>query len=326
MTMDPKKKLYLFIALLMTLNIFNISSQNFTVSGTKLIDANGNPFIIRGVNCPNIWLPRHSYKSLEYIANLNSNTVRIVWEMKGKPKQLEKVINRVIELEMIPIIELHDATGNPTVEKLLEVTNYFIRDDVKEVLLKYEKYLLVNIANEWGDHTVNDEYWRDSYFSAIDILRNAGYKTTLVIDAPGWGQKIDPFFVYGKEVLNHDTLENILFSIHMYGSWNDPEKIRNDLQKAYDLGLPLIVGEFGYNYNNGKNNLGCKVDHSTIMVKCNELGYGFLAWSWSGNNKENSWLDLANSKNWNDLNWWGKEIFESKEGISKNAKKSSLFK
>jgi mannan endo-1,4-beta-mannosidase len=309
----------------MMLNIFNTNSQVFTISGTKLLDANDNQFIIRGVSCPNVWLPRHSYNSLQQIANLNANTVRIVWDVKGKAKKLDKVINRVIELKMIPMVELHDATGNPTAEKLLEVTKYYIQSDVKEVLLKYQKYLLINIANEWGDHTMTDEYWRDSYNSAIDILRKAGYKTTLVIDAPGWGQKIDPFYTCGKDVLSHDSLKNILFSIHMYGSWNDPEEIKNDLQKAYDMGLPLIVGEFGYNYENGKNNLGCKVDHRTIMAKCNQLAYGFLAWSWSGNNKENSWLDLANSKNWKDINWWGKEIFESKDGISNNAKKASVF-
>jgi mannan endo-1,4-beta-mannosidase len=323
--MNQKIKLSLLTALLIVMNMFNCIAQVFTISGTKLLDANGNQFIMKGVNNPHVWIPNHAFRSLDRIAELNSNTVRIVWELKGKPKQLDKVINRVIELGMVPIVELHDITGNTSSEKLLETTKYFTRDDVKKILVKYEKYLLINIANEWGDHTMTNEYWRDSYFSAIDILREAGYKTTIVIDAPGWGQKIDPFFAFGKDVINHDPLKNILLSIHMYGSWNDPKKIENDLQKAYDMDLPLIVGEFGYNYDNGKNNLGCKVNHLTILAKCKELGYGFLAWSWSGNNKENQWLDLADRKNWTQLTFWGKEIFETQDGIKKNAKKASVF-
>jgi mannan endo-1,4-beta-mannosidase len=322
---DIKLKSIILTILLIVMNMYDGNSQVFTISGTKLIDAKGKPFIMRGVNNPHVWLPIKSFNSLERIAGLKSNTVRIVWDMKGKPAKLDKIISKVIELKMIPIVEMHDVTGNPTAEKLLEVTGYYARNDVKEVLLKYEKYLLINIANEWGNHNVTDAYWRDSYKKAIDTLRKAGYKTTIVIDAPGWGQKIDPFFAFGKEVLNHDSLKNILFSIHMYGSWNDSIKIENDLQKAYDLGLPLIVGEFGYNYNNGKNNLGCTVNHLTILKKCNELGYGYLAWSWSGNNKENEWLDLANKKNWKQLNWWGKEVFESKNGISNTAVKASIF-
>jgi mannan endo-1,4-beta-mannosidase len=318
-------KLTVLIATLLMLNLSNCNSQTFTISGTKVLDANENEFIMRGVNNPHVWLPMRSYRSLERIAELNSNTVRIVWMIKGKPAKLEKVIKRVIELDMIPMVELHDATGNPTTEKLLECAKYYTRTDVKEVLLKYEKYLLINIANEWGDHPMTDEYWRDSYKQAIDTLRHAGYKTTIVIDAPGWGQKIDPFFVYGQDVLNHDPLKNILFSVHMYGSWNDAQKINDELQKSFDMGLPLIVGEFGYNSDNGNNNLGCKVDHLTILSKCQELGYGFLAWSWSGNNKENEWLDLAEHKNWNKLTWWGKEVFETENGITKTAKKASIF-
>jgi mannan endo-1,4-beta-mannosidase len=300
-------------------------SQVFSVSGAKVLDASKNEFVMRGVNNPHIWLPVRSCKSLNRIAELKTNTVRVVWMLNGKPSKLEKIIQHIIELDMIPMVELHDATGNRTAEKLLDCANYYARADVKEVLLKYERYILVNIANEWGDNSTTNEYWRDSYYKAIDILRVAGYKTTIVVDAPGWGQNIDPFFAYGKDVLNHDTLKNILFSVHMYGSWNDPVKISTDLQKAFDMHLPLIVGEFGYNHYNGNNNLRCKVDHLTVLSKCQELGYGYLAWSWSGNNKENEWLDLADKKNWKELNWWGKEVFETENGISKTARKASVF-
>jgi len=70
----------------------SVLSQTFSISGSKLIDANGNVFIMRGVNNPHIWIPGKSLKSLDIIAGLNANTVRIVWQIKGKPAKLESVI------------------------------------------------------------------------------------------------------------------------------------------------------------------------------------------------------------------------------------------
>lgn len=300
-------------------------SQVFSIQGNELIDANGNEFMIRGVNNPHIWLSNKAFKSLESIAVLNANCIRIVWMAKGKPEKLDKVINKCIELEMIPMVELHDVTGKTTSESLLKMVDYYEREDVKEVLLRYEKYLLINIANEWGDHSTTSEYWRDTYMQAIDSLRAAGYKTTIVIDASGWGQNLQPILDYGKTLLNYDILHNLLFSIHMYGSWNDPEKIKTELRKAYDAELPLIVGEFGYNYNNGENNLKCTVNERMILETCHELQYGYMPWSWSGNNEENAWLDLTDSKDWKTLTEWGKSVFEGEQGIKATGKKASVF-
>lgn len=111
----------------------------------------------------------------------------------------------------------------------------------------------------------------------------------------------------------------------MYGLWNNPKKIGEKLQQAYMLKLPLIVGEFGYNYRKGKNNLGCKVNHRLIIETCNKLGYGFMPWSWTGNNEENQWLDMVSPADWKTLTWWGKEVIEGEGGIEKTAKKASVF-
>jgi mannan endo-1,4-beta-mannosidase len=300
-------------------------SQYFTVSGTRLLDANGKEFVIRGVNNPHVWFPAKSNKALTTLAELKVNSVRVVWETKGKPHKLKKTVEKCIALNIIPIIELHDATGDTTTDKLMQMVAYFTSNKVKHVLIPHEKYLLINIANEWGSHLVTAEYWRDSYKKAVEALRSAGYKTTIVIDAPGWGQNLDPIILYGNELLQLDPLHNLLFSIHMYGSWNDPQKIDHELQRAFDDSIPLIVGEFGYNFDKGNNNLHCTVDHTVILRKCSELNYGYLAWSWTGNNKENAWLNLAEKRDWKTLTWWGRQVFESEYGINKTAKKCSVF-
>lgn len=320
-----KANSFLLAAVALMLSVSIQAKNHFTTKKDRLIDANGKTFVIKGINNPHAWFGERAYDALDHIADINSNCVRVVWQTRGKTDELERIIQRCIELEMIPMVELHDVTGNPTKERLIDMAEYYAREDVRKMLQKYEKYLLVNIANEWGDHSVTSEHWLDSYTDAVKMLREAGYKTTIVVDAPGWGQNINPFLEAGNDLVKNDPDHNILFSVHMYGSWNDPDKIRKDLRKAKDLKLPLIVGEFGYNCKDGDNNLGCKADHTVILSTCTELDYGYMPWSWTGNNAENAWLDLVEIKDWKTLTWWGKEVIDSPMGIRATAKKASVF-
>lgn len=297
----------------------------FTTNKTKLMDAEGQVFVIRGMNNPHAWFGEKAYVALNDIKAVRCNTIRIVWDTRGKDVDLERIIKRCIELEMIPMVELHDVTGNKSGERLADMARWYAEPERMQMLKKYERYLLLNIANEWGDNRTKAKYWKDSYVTCVDIMRKAGYKTTLVIDAPGWGQNIDPIVEYGQEVIAADPLHNILFSVHMYGRWNKPERIREKLSLCHEKELPLIVGEFGYNSDNGKNNLHCKADHTVILETCNKLDYGFMPWSWTGNNKENKWLDLVESSDWKTLTWWGEQVISGKGGITQTAKKASVF-
>lgn len=317
--------LVLSIIVLMMACISADKTRGFKTNGIHLLDSNGNEFVIRGVNNPSVWYPVESYNALGDIAKHNVNCVRIVWDTRGETDELEKVISKCINFQMIPMVELHDATGDSTAHKLMRLTNYFIKEDVKEMLLRYENYLLINIANEWGDHTMKNDYWYTAYKQSVGVLRKAGYKTTLVIDGSGWGQNISPILNHGKDLIDDDKEHNLLFSVHMYGSWNDATKIENDLKDVCQQEIPIIVGEFGYSYNNGDNNLGCKVNCKQILKTCADLNIGYLAWSWTGNNEENKWLNLVEHKDWATLTTWGKEVFNTSLGIKETAQKASVF-
>jgi len=297
----------------------------FTTFGTQLMDATGQPFIIKGINNAHAWFGERAYQALDDIAATRANTLRIVWETRGQADQLERIIKRCIALKMIPMVELHDVTGNASGQELLDVARYYTRNDVKAVLMRYQRYLLINIANEWGDHHVTTEQWIQSYRDVINLMRETGFKTTLVIDAPGWGQNIQPVLEGGSNLIEYDPQHNILFSVHMYGSWNNAQDITEKLSAAKEKNLPLIVGEFGYNHNDGKNNLGCKADHLTIMKTCQRLGYGFMPWSWTGNNKDNAWLDMVDSRDWKTMTQWGREVIDGINGIRQTALPAKVF-
>lgn len=298
----------------------------FTTEKSKLIDADGQVFVIRGMNNPHAWFGEKAYAALADIRAIGSNTIRIVWHTRGKDADLERIVRRCIELEMIPMVELHDVTGNTSGERLADMAKWYAEPNRAKMLMKYERFLLLNIANEWGANNTKADYWQSSYTTCIEIMRKAGYTTTLVIDAPGWGQNIDPIIKCGQSLIDSDPLHNILFSIHMYGSWNKPERIKEKLTLCHKMDLPLIVGEFGYNYDHGKNNLTCKADHTVILDVCNNLEYGYMPWSWTGNNKENQWLDLVEASDWKTLTWWGQQVISGKGGISETAHKASVFK
>ena len=53
------------------------------------------------------------------------------------------------------------------------------------------------------------------------------------------------------------------------------------------------------------------------MTTCKQLGYGFIPWSWTGNNKENAWLDIVDSRDWKNPTWWGREVIDGECGIRK---------
>ena len=304
------------------------TSSGFQVKNGVLKDSKGNSFVIRGINNPHIWYDTKAYNALDEIAKTGANTVRIVWDTTGSASRLEEIIKRCIELNMIAMPELHCATGTDCTEKIKDRARYWARDDVSAVLKKYQEYVIVNIANEPGysryNSTLTDEVWRDVYKECIDIMRNAGIDNTIVIDARSYGQDYYCVAKYGQDLIDYDPLHNLMFGIHMYVEWNDRNKIIEKLDLLKSKNLPIVIAEFGYNYNNGNNNLHCKVDAQTILDECEKHGFGYMAWSWAGNNQENAWLDMT--YDWVNYTEWGEFLVNGRNGIKQTSKICSVFK
>ena len=258
---------------------------------------------IRGVNLPAIWYDSQSYNALTTIDNEGFNTVRIVWSTSGSASRLDDYLTKCDSLGLKPIVELHDATGSTSASDLTKCVDYWVSSSVLTVIKKHST-TWINIANEWGPS--NSTVWRDSYITAVKRLRNAGFGGAIVIDAGGWGQDANDILNYATSIMSADTKSNTIFSIHMYGSWNSTSSISSFFSSCKSKGIPLMVGEFGYNYNNGNNNLGCSVDASYLISACKSYGYGFVPWSWSGNDSSNSWLDMTS--NFGSYTTWGQFI------------------
>lgn len=298
-------------------------AKGFTVSGSVLKDANGNAFIARGVNNPHAWFDTQAYNVLPNLAARKTNLIRVVWTMNGTAARLDQILTAIEAQQMVSIVELHDGTGSNSTTVLQNMANYWVRGDVAAVLKKHERSTMINIANEWGDNDMTPLQWRNAYMQPITTLRNAGFTTTIVIDSPKWGQDASAGLLYGWDLLNHDPRHNLLFSVHAYVRFNNPNDIYNMMNDYKSNNLPLLIGEFGYNYNNGNNNLGSKVDAPLLMQYAQQFGVGYVAWSTQGNDAANAWLDLMT--NWSDTTSWGNTVWYHQYGISNTAKKATIY-
>ncbi len=97
----------------------------------------GDTIILRGVNKMNIWSgTTFGVEVMPEIRKTGANVLRIVWltdvsDANGSPANLDKVITACIDNKMIPMVELHDATGDFSMLK--RVADYWVRADVVAV-------------------------------------------------------------------------------------------------------------------------------------------------------------------------------------------------
>ena len=295
----------------------------FKVNGTSLLDANGDVFIMRGVNHAHAWFAKYDEQALEAIARTGSNTVRIVcsdgeqWT-KDSEVSLKKVIELCKKNKMICVLEVHDATGKDDTASLSKAADFWCK--MKNVLNDNEAYVIVNIANEWMG-SWDEKAWADAYAKEVVKLRESGIKNCIMVDAPGWGQLGKAIVSKGQTILDADPDKNVMFSVHMYGTAGGSQsKIKNVLQGAIDKNLCIIVGEFGYYHSDGD------VDEAYIMEFCNGNDLGYLGWSWKGNGGGVEYLDLAIEWDGSRLSAdWGEVLINGKNGIKETAKKCGIF-
>lgn len=277
-------------------------TQGLHVKDSKyLVDKCGNKVILRGVNMGNVYAVNFGLKEIEEIEKTGANSVRIVLEKSYKDwsnggavtaltaAKIEPIINTCLAKGMIPVLELHDYTGSANVAAdLLKAVQWWNSNDIKLMLLKYQKSVILNIANEPDNGNASDASYASANIDAVKSLRNAGYSCPIMIDAPNWG-KDHVFFSYkAKELMEADPLHNLIFSVHAYwptngafGNYSDAT-ITNNFNALKKLDLPIVLGELAH--ADIQNGLTYNINYRLLMKLCQENEFGYLAWWWGFNN------------------------------------------
>jgi mannan endo-1,4-beta-mannosidase len=257
------------------------TSPHMYTKGSDLYASCGEKVLLRGVNQMSVWTDATG-SSYPAIASFGTNAIRIVYVETGTATGLDVLLTKAEENKMIPMPELHDATGK--FDEVAKAVTWWTQASVVSVIKKHEKWMLLNIANEAGDSSVSDATFQSSYTSAIESLRSAGITVPIVIDATGWGQKVEQLLTAAPALLAADPQKNVIFSWHEYtGGASEKTRITASLEKSKQLGIVLVNGEFA---SGGASTCTEDIPYQFLMAEAERVGTGWLAWSWDTSNSD----------------------------------------
>ncbi|MDG9701397.1 cellulase family glycosylhydrolase [Streptomyces sp. DH37] len=300
------------------------AATGIRVGNGRVYEANGNEFVMRGVNHAHAWYPNRT-GSLAHIKAKGANTVRVVlangdrWT-RTSASEVSSIIAQCKQNRLICVLEVHDTTGygeDGAATTLSRAADYWI--GIKSALVGQENHVVVNIGNEpFGNSGY--ERWTADTSAAVQKLRNAGFDHALMVDAPNWGQDwSNTMRNNASTVFNSDPRRNTIFSVHMYGVYNTASKVQSYLNHFVANRLPIVVGEFGHNHSDGDP------DENAIMSTAQSLRVGYLGWSWSGNGGGVEYLDMVNGFDPGSLTGWGQRIFNGANGISSTSREATVY-
>ncbi|WP_305783926.1 cellulase family glycosylhydrolase [Symbioplanes lichenis] len=291
------------------------------VSGRDIVEANGQKFVMRGINHMHTWYAGQT-RTFADVKALGANTLRVVLSGGRWTANTAADVADVVALckanRLICVLEDHDTTGygeDAAAYSLDQAADYWI--SLKSVLAGQEDYVVINIGNEPIGNT-NPGQWTAATVAAVQKMRAAGFEHLLMVDAPNWGQ--DWQYVMrdnAQAVLDADTRHNTVLSIHMYAVFNSAASITSYLDTFEDKGWPLVIGEFGWRFD------ASQVDHETLLAEANARDLGYLGWSWTGNT--DPILDMATNFDPAQLTTWGQRIFNGANGIKATAKEATIY-
>jgi len=305
-----KKWLSVLCTVVFLLNILFIA--NVTIL-PKVGAATSNDGVVKidtstliGTNHAHCWYRDRLDTALRGIRSWGMNSVRVVlsngyrWT-KIPASEVANIISlsRSLGFKAI-ILEVHDTTGygeDGAACSLVQAVEYW--KEIKSVLDGNEDFVIINIGNEpYGNN--NYQNWVNDTKNAIKALRDAGFKHTIMVDAPNWGQDwSNTMRDNAQSIMEADPLRNLVFSIHMYGVYNTASKVEEYIKSFVDKGLPLVIGEFGHQHTDGDP------DEEAIVRYAKQYKIGLFSWSWCGNSSYVGYLDMVNNWDPNNPTPWG---------------------
>lgn len=281
--------------------------KGFHTDGTRLLDANDNEFVMRGINYSWGW-NQDKYWQIKSSHDWGFNTVRIQvgsgkrsFCQKPSYNDLKGLIEECENNKLVAVFNVQDITDFSEISDLQYAIDFWCQDDLVGLLNEHVSTVIVNINNEWPART-DQELWRDGYRIAVPALREAGIKNTLMIDCGGWGQDWLCLPKYGKEIYELDPERNIIYSLHMYQTSGRPDDVIEHMSLALEAGCPLCFGELAFEH---KNHLsypqGGPVGWQDILEYSYRHNLSWIGWSWSGNGGGAETCDMFGGSDWQPI-------------------------
>ncbi len=292
----------------------------FTTQNGRIHAPDGSEFIARGVNLQYGDHPDRALPAIAAIESTGANMIRLQLRRSTTAKQLRSALDKAMK-HKIPVMVFYwekDIT--------CASDSTLLRRDAETLWLKrwakvlkepkYQPWIMLNIANEWGTSKDGFKDYTATYTDLIRAFRAEGFRAPIVIDAADCGQATASFTEgRGKAFVAADPLKNLIVSVHAYHHlWNSPGRIDDNIAALKATGLPFMLGEFG---DRELNEDGHTVDHLYLMQSAEAQGVGWLAWSWKGNGGATRVLDMSQDYGKVTLTRRGEEIVKAWGGPQK---------
>lgn len=275
-----------------------------SVSGTSIVDANGNPYQLKGCSTHGItWFPDYVNEDAfrTFRDDWGANLIRLAMYTDtgdsygycsgGNKEEIQSLVDQGVQaasdLGMYVIIDWHILSDDNPNNHIEDAKVFF-----DEVSGKYADY--VNVLYEICNEPSGGTSWSDikSYAETIiPIIRANDPDAIIIVGTPTWSQDVD--------VASNDPItgyDNIMYAVHFYAATHK-EEIRNKVQTALNNGLPIFVSEFSI---------------------CDASGNGSIDYD-----QAEAWFDLINDKNLSYAAWNISNKDETSSLISSSCTKTS---
>jgi endoglucanase len=304
------KKFIFPIAFLLLISIGTVDAQfvkkhgQLHVTGTKLVDQNGNNIMLSGVGYGwHNWWPRfYNAGTVKWLAeDWKCNVVRPAMGVepdKGylespdwSKEKMEAVIDAAIENDIYVIIDWH-SHGIHT-----EAAKTFFT----EMAEKYGEYphVIYEIFNE----PVKDS-WADVKAYSLEVIkaiREIDPDNVILVGCPHWDQ--DVHIVADDPITGYD---NLMYTLHFYAATHG-QFLRDRGNYALEKGLPLFVSESAGMEASGNGPMNYEEWNKWITwMKENEISW--ITWSIADKNETCS---MVTPKAHSEGNWKDSELKES---------------
>jgi len=277
-----------------------VRTNTMRVSGNRLLDSCGQPFVVRGVEqilgeqLPqgNDWIGL-----VREIASTGANAVRILPGVNTLTvMNVDAILTSIGEQGMVAFIDP------------LNGDDWYARDDVRAMLKKHESFLIIDA---YGEPQYDDiEKWRAEAKEALVRMRGLGYEVPFTVYANQFGRGLPSLFDYGAEILAADPLHNTFLGWQAY--WGNTgyyqEHYGYSLEQAVDAivasGLPIQLG-----LDHITDLPSTEADYGTLMQGAEENGIGWLWWDFY--NPYGAENNLSEDGTADNLTATGSDVLES---------------